>query len=111
MSATAPKYSDVSSTSFGSGGAASFPEPSRVTLPRAVQSLMATHSAPVANTAALTASLAKDRVNGMLAVKLDDYSLWVWKSADATAADATHVAPTDVGAGAGRWVRAVAGPA
>lgn len=66
---------------------------------------------PYADSTALTASLAENRGDGQLAVKLDDYSIWVWKNASVTAADATHIAPTDVGVGAGRWVRAVAGPA
>lgn len=61
-----------------------------------------------ANSAALTASLAANRQRGQLAVKLDDLSVWMWNDTSAAAADATHIAPTDVGAGAGRWIRYLA---
>lgn len=76
-----------------------------------LQGIGARAGGPYADSAALSASLAENRADGQLAVKLDDYSLWVWKNASVTAADATHIAPTDVGVGAGRWVRMVAGPA
>jgi hypothetical protein len=56
-----------------------------------------------ANTTALTASKAINRQDGQLTLKLDDYSLWHWE-AGATLTDSSHIAPTDVGAGAGRWV-------
>lgn len=59
-----------------------------------------------ANSTALTNSLAVNRQDGQEARKLDDYSSWIWKAADTTAADANHIKPTDVGSGAGRWVSA-----
>ncbi len=108
MSASSPKYSDVSRPDFGSGGSADAPNGGKVTCPTAVKSLMGTISAPVADTTALTASLAKDRVDGMLVVVLADYTIWVWKAADTTGASATVIVPTDVGLNAGRWVRKVA---
>lgn len=112
MSAASPKYSDVNRKDFGSGGSAAQPAlGNQAGMVECTKSLMGTVSAPLADTAALTASLAKDRKDGMLVVLLSDYSIWVWKANSATAADGTHIAPTDVGAGNGRWVRAVAGPA
>ena len=109
------------SDSFGSGGeglapdgatgpfagAASDDMPARV-LRDHLRALYAATHPPVADATALTATLARNRADGQLVVKLDDYSIWVWKAADATAADATHVKPTDVGSGNGRWVRKVA---
>jgi hypothetical protein len=63
-----------------------------------------------ANAAGLTASKAINRQTGQLVVKQDDFSLWIWEGANAASATATVIAPTDVGAGAGRWVQLV-GPA
>ena len=72
-----------------------------------LRNLYGTHYLPYANAAALTASLAGNRKDGQLVLKLDDYSLWVWQNGSAAAADAQHIAPTDVGAGVGRWVQVV----
>lgn len=49
-----------------------------------------------ADTTAMQASLAKHRVDGQLALKLDTYALFVWKNADTTTPDSTHIKPTDV---------------
>jgi hypothetical protein len=57
-----------------------------------------------ANSTALTASKAVNRQDGQEVRKLDDYTSWIWKAADTTAADANHIAPTDVLSGPGRWV-------
>lgn len=77
--------------------------------PKDLQALLrlafSNHYAPYADVAGLTASKAKNRADGQIAIKLDDYSLWVWEAASATAADGTHIAPTDVGVGVGRWVK------
>lgn len=70
-----------------------------------LRKLFAAQAVPVADTTALTNSLAVGRGDGQLVTVLADYSTWVWKAADATVADATHIAPTDVAAGAGRWVK------
>lgn len=69
-----------------------------------LRSLRAANWPQLANLAAFQATIAANRADGQMALKLDDYTQWVWKAADATAADANHIVPTDVGAGAGRWV-------
>lgn len=100
------RYGDIKDT-FGSGGANLPPaggsgQPSiRDALRAALGAVAAAH----ADTAALTASRAANRVNGQLSIKLDDMTLWVWSSTSAAAADSAHIAPTDVAAGAGRWIR------
>lgn len=95
--------------SMGSGGSGLAPDGASCKpgddLRSKLRTILAAIFPPYADSTALTASLAKNRADGQGAFKLDDYSLWVWKNADATAADATHIAPTDVGVGAGRWVK------
>lgn len=95
---------------FGVGGAQLAPGGGSGTpnLPEVVRSFMDRCSAPYADAAALTASKAADRADGQLAVRLDDYSLWVWQAASTASAGSTVIVPTDVGVGAGRWVRKVA---
>lgn len=99
------RYGDIKD-SFGSGGANVAPGGSAgdPSMRETVRALLGAISASYADSTALTASLAADRVNAQLSVKADDYSLWVWKSTDATSPDANHIRPTDVGSGAGRWV-------
>ncbi len=97
------KPSDIVDT-FGSGGSNVVPGQGVPNLRDLFRDILGRIYAPVANVAALQATLAADRVDGQQVVTLDTYTVWVWKVADATAADSTHVAPTDVGAGAGRWV-------
>lgn len=58
--------------------------------------------AAVADATALAAIVAADRANGMIVVKLDDYTVWVFESASAASASDWVVVP---GAGSGRWVR------
>lgn len=58
--------------------------------------------AAVADATALAAIVAADRANGMVVVKLDDYTVWVFESASAASASDWVVVP---GAGTGRWVR------
>ncbi len=98
------KLSDIKD-GFGSGGANLVPGQGILSIRDVFRDLLSRTYPPVADTTGLTNSLAADRVDGMTAVKLDDYTGWIWKAADTTAADSTHVAPTDVGAGAGRWVQ------
>jgi hypothetical protein len=100
-------YGDILD-SFGSGGANVPPNQGVPSLRDAIASTLARHHSAVANTTALQATLAKNRVDGQLVVKLDDYSVWAWEAASAAGADSTHVAPTDVGVGAGRWVKQLA---
>ncbi len=99
------RYGDIKDD-FGSGG--SNMAPSGVDGTPVVRDILrtalSTSSAPFADQTAMEAGLAADRVDGMSALKLDDYSPWTWQAADTTAADATHIKPTDVGSGAGRWV-------
>lgn len=97
------QVSDISDT-FGSGGSNVPPSQGIPNLRDLFRQILGVTSAPVANVAALQATLAQDRVDGQQILTLDTYTVWVWKAADATAANATHVAPTDVGGGAGRWV-------
>lgn len=61
----------------------------------------------VANAAALGAVTAAQRVDGMLIVKLDDYTVWSFAGASAVAASDWVIAPA---AGAGRWLRKDAEP-
>ena len=103
------RYGDISDT-FGQG-AANIPPSGGGGIPSlrdALRASLAAISPPYATTTALTASKAADRVDGQLTVTLDAYSLWVWKATDTTGASSTVIVPTDVGAGAGRWVRKVA---
>lgn len=58
--------------------------------------------AAVADATALAAIVAADRANGMIVVKLDDYTVWAFESASAASASDWVVVP---GAGSGRWVR------
>jgi len=95
--------SDIVDT-FGSAGSNVPPNQGIPNLRDLFRDVLGRLSAPVANVAGLQATLAANRVNGQLILTLDTYTTWVWKASDATAADSTHVAPTDVGAGAGRWV-------
>ena len=99
------RYGDVKDT-FGQGGANIPPgggggSPS---MRDVVRALLGSIGASYANVAGLQASLATNRVDGQLAIKLDDYTLWVWNATSATAADASHIAPTDLAGGAGRWM-------
>lgn len=100
------RLGDIKDT-FGQGGANIPPaggggSPSvRDALRAALGAVAAAH----ADSASLTASLAKNRTNGQLSIKLDDMTLWVWSATSAAAADSAHIAPTDVAAGAGRWIR------
>lgn len=105
------RYGDIKDD-FGTGGSNMAPSGAtgNPVLRDVVRAALGAQSASYADDAALTASKAADRVDGQLAVTLDDYSIWVWKAADATVADGTHIQPTDVGAGAGRWVEKVALP-
>ena len=93
---------------FASGGAGLIPGQGRSNLPDALRTLLGLHHIAVPTTATLTAGLAKNRKDGMLCVVLASYSIWVWQAASVVAASATVIAPTDVGAGAGRWVQKVA---
>jgi hypothetical protein len=97
------KVSDISDT-FGSGGANVVPLQGVPNMRDLFRDILSRLSAPMANVAALQATVAADRIDGQEVVTLDTYTTWVWKAADATAADSTHIAPTDVGAGAGRFV-------
>lgn len=97
---------------LGEGGAGLSPHGSGPTdgLPNLrglLRLVMASIFQPYASVTALTASLAKNRGDGQIAVEQDTYTLWVWKAASADAASATVIAPTDVGAGAGRWEQLV----
>ena len=53
-----------------------------------------------ATTATMAAIPPADRVDGMVIVVLNNYSLWVFEGASATVASATVIAPST---GSGRW--------
>lgn len=99
---------------FGAGGDGLAPGGSAgprtgLSLRDQIRSMLGGFWAPgYANATALTASLAKNRQRGQLTVKLDDLSIWMWNDTSVAAADGTHIAPTDVGGGAGRWIQYVA---
>lgn len=97
------RYGDIKGT-YGTAGANSSPSGGQGTpsLQDVAKQDLGSWTGNYANTTALQASLAADRVDGQVTVKLDTYDLWVWKAADATAPDATHIKPTDVTNG--RWV-------
>jgi hypothetical protein len=103
------KVSDIIDT-FGSGGSNVVPHQGVPNMRDLFRDLLSRSYLAVANVAALQATLAADRADGQQVVTLDTYTVWVWKIADATAADSAHIAPTDVGAGAGRWVSETAAP-
>lgn len=94
---------------FGAGGAGLAPDGGPGSLQAILLTLLASLSAPYADAAALAASVAVDREDGMLAVRLDNNSLWIWRAEDATAADSSHIAPDDVGSDPGRWVDILGG--
>jgi len=100
------RYGDIQDT-FGAGGANLIPNASggSPNLRDALRALLLTNGMPYADSTALTASKAADRVDGQTVVKLDDYTRWVWEANDSTIADSFHIQPTDVGSGNGRWVR------
>lgn len=100
---------DISDT-FGSGGANLVPGQGVANVRDALRGALGSWAPPYADTTALTASLAKDRVDGQVVTLLVDYSQWTWKAADATPADSNHIAPTDVGVGNGRWVSEALAP-
>lgn len=100
------QVSDIAD-SFGSGGANLVPNQGIPNLRDILRDILGRIAAPAANVAALQATLAVNRANGQQVTTLDTYTSWVWRPLDATAPDATHVAPFDVGAGAGRWVAEV----
>ena len=54
----------------------------------------------VADTTALAAIPAANRVDGMLCVTVDTYSCWVFEASSSTTPSATMIAPA---AGTGRW--------
>ena len=89
---------------FGAGGANLVPTQGIPNLRDILRNLLGRSYAPVSSTAGLTASLAADRVDGMQAVNLADYTTWTWEASSAAATSADVIAPTDVGAGVGRWV-------
>jgi len=89
---------------FGSGGANVAPNQGVPAMGAVLLDIMKRHAKQVANPTALRAIVAADRADGQLIVTLDTYTLWTWEPASAVAADSTHVAPTDVGAGVGRYV-------
>jgi hypothetical protein len=96
--------SDVDPNKFGSGGANIAPNQGVPAMGRVLNDLLGRVASPVANVTALQATLAADRVDGQTVLTLDTYTFWVWKATDATAADANHIAPTDLAGGAGRFV-------
>ncbi len=81
---------------FGSGGGNVVPNQGVPNRRDAFRALLGAIAGAYADTTAMQASLAADRVDGQVVIRLSDYSFWVWKNADATAADATHIKPTDV---------------
>ncbi len=94
----------TSTPDFGSGGRSLIPNQGYPAVGPILYALLQRIATAAANVAALQATVENDRADGQLVVTLDTYTLWVWKNADTTAADAAHIAPTDVGAGAGRFV-------
>src|SRR5882672_2321302 len=101
---TTQRFGDITDN-FGSGGSNVVPGQGVPNMRDGLRAALGSFAPPYADSTAMTASLAKDRVDGQVTVLLSDYTKWTWKAADAAAADSTHVAPTDVGVGAGRWVR------
>lgn len=96
----------ASTPDFGSGGRSVAPNQGYPAMGPILYALLQRIGSAVANVAALRATVENDRADGMLVVTLDTYTVWVWKDADTTAADAAHIEPTDTaaGSGAGRFV-------
>ncbi len=99
--------SDIDSQ-FLSGGTGLVPSQGKVSVADALRTLLGAVHLQVATTSVLTATKAKNRKDGQLAVVLADHSVWMWWAADASSASATVIVPTDVGVGAGRWKQKVA---
>jgi len=95
---------------FGSGGSNVAPNQGVPAMGAVLLDIMKRHAKQVASPTALQAIVSADRADGQLILTLDTYTLWAWEPANATAADATHIAPTDVGAGAGRFVAVATTP-
>jgi hypothetical protein len=76
-----------------------------------LRSLFGAVFTPYASTAAMQASLAKNRADGQLVVRLSDYSLWCFEAGSSAAAGATVIKPTDVGSGTGRFTEVATSPA
>lgn len=95
--------------SFGSGGANLVPGQGIPSAGAVLLDLLKRIGRAVANTAGLQATKAADRFDGALVITLDTYTLWVWESGNATAADGTHIQPSDV-SGNGRFVAVATTP-
>ena len=59
------------------------------------------HSVPVANVAALQATVQAARADGQTYVTLDTYTSWVWEAASTASTSGTVIEPTDTAAGSG----------
>lgn len=93
--------SDVDSTKFGSGGSNVVPHTGRPAMGAVLNDLLGRISGAVANTAALQATVQADRVDGMIVLTLDTYTLWTWKNGSTTSTSGTVIEPTDTAAGSG----------
>lgn len=87
--------------SFGSGGKNLAPNQGVPSVPAILKDLLARTMKAAADTTALQATVAADRVDGMLVVTLDTYTVWVWEAGSTATADSSHIEPTDTAAGSG----------
>lgn len=104
--------SDVDPNLFGAGGNGIVPGQGIPAMGPLFIALLQRIATPVANVAALQATVQADRADSQLIMTLDTYTLWSWENASTTAASATVIEPSDVTAGAnsgnGRYVAMVA---
>jgi hypothetical protein len=97
------RFGDVKDN-FGSGGANIPPSGSGTPSMRdVVRQVLGSIASAFADQTAMEAGLARDRVDGQVAMKVDDLSLWAWSASSSASADSTHIQPTDA-TGNGRWV-------
>ena len=100
----------TSQTDFGSGGRNIAPSQGYPAIGVLLYALLQRIGTPVANTAALAATVQNDRADGMMVVTLDTYTIWLWQDQSSAAVSTTVIEPTDAAsrpapnAGLGRWV-------
>jgi len=86
---------------FGYGGKNLTPDGQSVTLRDELRSLKAAKHAPVLDSAAISAILPNDRADGMLVVKTDDHTTWVFDAASTAVDSYSVITPLE---GDGRWI-------
>lgn len=101
------------SDQLGSGGtglapAGSGPTDGLPTLPALLRLAFGSIWQPYATTAAMQAAAAQNLADGQLAVRLSDYSVWVYEAGSTATPSSTCIQPTAV-TGAGRFVQITVG--